>query len=155
MTKITQGVMDASGKKFGLIASRFNEFITSKLIGGAVDELVRHGAREEEIEVVWVPGAFEIPATARRLARKKRYDAIVCLGCVMRGDTPHFDYIAAEVSKGIASVGLEAEIPVVFGVLTTDTLEQSIERAGAKGGNKGSEAARAAIELVSLYGQIG
>ncbi len=155
MTKITQGMMDASGKKFGLIASRFNEFITSKLIGGAVDELVRHGAREEEIEVVWVPGAFEIPATARRLARKKRYDAIVCLGCVMRGDTPHFDYIAAEVSKGIASVGLEAEIPVVFGVLTTDTLEQSIERAGAKGGNKGSEAARAAIELVSLYGQIG
>jgi len=155
MTKITQGMMDASGKKFGLIASRFNEFITSKLIGGAVDELVRHGAREEDIEVVWVPGAFEIPATARRLARKKRYDAIVCLGCVMRGDTPHFDYIAAEVSKGIASVGLEAEIPVVFGVLTTDTLEQSIERAGAKGGNKGSEAARAAIELVSLYGQIG
>ena len=155
MTKITQGMMDASGKKFGLIASRFNEFITSKLIGGAVDELVRHGAREEEIEVVWVPGAFEIPATARRLAKKKRYDAIVCLGCVMRGDTPHFDYIAAEVSKGIASVGLEAEIPVVFGVLTTDTLEQSIERAGAKGGNKGSEAARAAIELVSLYGQIG
>jgi 6,7-dimethyl-8-ribityllumazine synthase len=155
MTKITQGMMDASGKKFGLIASRFNEFITSKLIGGAVDELVRHGAREEDIEVVWVPGAFEIPATARRLAKKKRYDAIVCLGCVMRGDTPHFDYIAAEVSKGIASVGLEAEIPVVFGVLTTDTLEQSIERAGAKGGNKGSEAARAAIELVSLYGQIG
>jgi len=155
MTKITQGMMDASGKKFGLIASRFNEFITSKLIGGAVDELVRHGAREEDIEVVWVPGAFEIPATARRLAKKKRYDAIVCLGCVMRGDTPHFDYIAAEVSKGIASVGLESEIPVVFGVLTTDTLEQSIERAGAKGGNKGSEAARAAIELVSLYGQIG
>ena len=155
MTKIMQGMMDASGRKFGLVASRFNEFITSKLIGGAVDELVRHGAREEEIEVIWVPGAFEIPPTARRLAKKKGYDAIICLGCVMRGDTPHFDYIAAEVSKGIASVGLESEIPVVFGVLTTDTLEQSIERAGAKGGNKGSEAARAAIELVSLFGQIG
>lgn len=155
MTKITQGMMDASGKKFGLIASRYNEFITSKLIGGAVDELVRHGAREDAIEVVWVPGAFEIPATARRLAQKKGHDALICLGCVMRGETPHFDFIAAEVSKGIASVGLESEIPVVFGVLTTDTLEQAIERAGAKGGNKGSEAARAAIELVSLFKQIG
>jgi len=155
MTRTTQGLMDASGKKFGLIASRFNEFITSKLIGGAVDELVRHGAREEDIEVVWVPGAFEIPVMARRLARKKGYDGLVCLGCVIRGDTPHFDYIAAEVSKGIAAVGLESEIPVVFGVLTTDTLEQSIERAGAKGGNKGSEAARAAIEMVSLFGQVG
>jgi len=155
MTKTTQGMMDASGKKFGLIASRYNEFITGKLIGGAVDELVRHGAREDQIEVVWVPGAFEIPAVARRLAKKKQHDAIICLGCVMRGDTPHFDYIAAEVSKGVAMVGLESDVPVVFGVLTTDTLEQAIERAGAKGGNKGSEAALAAIELVSLFKQIG
>jgi 6,7-dimethyl-8-ribityllumazine synthase len=155
MTKITQGMMDASGKRFGLISSRYNEFITSKLISGAVDELVRHGAREEQIEVVWVPGAFEIPAVARKLAKKKKHDALICLGCVMRGDTPHFDFIAAEVSKGVASVGLECDIPVVFGVLTTDTLEQAIERAGAKGGNKGSEAAMAAIELVSLFKQIG
>lgn len=155
MTKTTQGMMDASGKTFGLVASRYNEFITGRLIAGAVDELVRHGAREQDIEVFWVPGAFEIPVTARKLARKKTHDALICLGCVMRGDTPHFDYIAAEVSKGIASVGLESEIPVVFGVLTTDSLEQSIERAGAKGGNKGSEAARAAIEMVSLFAQIG
>ncbi len=155
MTKTTQGMMDASGKTFGLVASRYNEFITGRLIAGAVDELVRHGAREQDIEVFWVPGAFEIPVTARKLARKKTHDALICLGCVMRGDTPHFDYIAAEVSKGIASVGLESEIPVVFGVLTTDSLEQSIERAGAKEGNKGSEAARAAIEMVSLFAQIG
>ncbi len=154
MTKTTQGMMDASGKKFGLVASRYNEFITGRLIAGAVDELVRHGASEQDIELVWVPGAFEIPAIAQRLAKKKAHDAIICLGCVMRGDTPHFDYIAAEVSKGIASVGLESEIPVVFGVLTTDSLEQSIERAGAKGGNKGSEAARAAIEMVSLFARI-
>ncbi len=155
MTKTIRGMMDASGKKFALVASRYNEFITSKLIGGAVDELVRHGAREDEIEVVFVPGAFEIPAVARRLAGKKRHDALICLGCVMRGDTPHFDYIAAEVAKGVAAVGMQSDVPVVFGVLTTDTLEQAIERAGAKAGNKGSEAALAAIELVSLFGQIG
>lgn len=155
MTKTMQGMMDASGKKFGIVASRYNEFITGRLIAGAVDELVRHGAREQDIEVIWVPGAFEIPATARKLVRKKAHDALICIGCVMRGDTPHFDYIAAEVSKGVASVGLESEIPVVFGVLTTDSLEQSIERAGAKEGNKGSEAARAAIEMVSLFAQIG
>jgi 6,7-dimethyl-8-ribityllumazine synthase len=155
MAKITQGMMDAGGKKFVLIASRYNEFITGKLISGAVDELVRHGARDNDIEVVWVPGAFEIPAIAKKFAKKKRHDALICLGCVMRGDTPHFDYIAAEVSKGVASVGLEFDVPVVFGVLTTDSLEQAIERAGTKGGNKGSEAALAAIELVSLYKQIG
>ncbi len=155
MTKNIRGMMDASGKKFALVASRYNEFITGKLIGGAVDELVRHGAREDEIEIVWVPGAFEIPATAKKLAGKKRHDALICVGCVMRGDTPHFDYIAAEVAKGVASVGMESEVPVVFGVLTTDTLEQAIERAGAKAGNKGSEAALAAIELVSLFSQIG
>jgi len=155
MRKVIQGTMSATGKKFCMVVSRFNEFITSKLVEGAVDTLVRHGVLEEHIEVVWVPGAFEIPAVTRKIARKKKHDAIICVGCVIRGDTPHFDYIAAETSKGIASVGFESEIPVVFGVLTTDTIEQAIERAGTKAGNKGADAAMAAIELVSLYQQLG
>jgi 6,7-dimethyl-8-ribityllumazine synthase len=155
MRKVIQGTMNATGKKVGLVVSRFNEFITGKLIDGAVDTLVRHGVQEENIEIVWVPGAFEIPAVTRRLAKKKKHDALICLGCVIRGDTPHFDYIAAEASKGIASVGFESDMPVVFGVLTTDTIEQAIERAGSKAGNKGSDAAVAAIELMSLYQQIG
>jgi 6,7-dimethyl-8-ribityllumazine synthase len=155
MRKVIQGTMNATGKKVGLVVSRFNEFITGKLIDGAVDTLVRHGVQEENIEIVWVPGAFEIPAVTRRLAKKKKQDALICLGCVIRGDTPHFDYIAAEASKGIASVGYESDMPVVFGVLTTDTIEQAIERAGSKAGNKGSDAAMAAIELMSLYQQIG
>lgn len=154
MRKVIQGSMNATGKKFGIVASRFNEFITSKLIDGAVDTLVRHGVQEENIEIVWVPGAFEIPAVTRKLAKRKKQDALICLGCVIRGDTPHFDYIAAEVSKGIASVGLESEIPVVFGVLTTDNIEQAIERAGTKAGNKGADAAMAAIELMDLYRQL-
>jgi 6,7-dimethyl-8-ribityllumazine synthase len=147
--------MNATGKKIGIVVSRFNEFITSKLIDGAVDTLLRHGVQEEHIEIVWVPGAFEIPAVTRKLAKRKKQDALICLGCVIRGDTPHFDYIAAEVSKGIASVGLESDIPVVFGVLTTDNIEQAIERAGTKAGNKGADAATAAIELINLYQQIG
>ena len=147
--------MNATGKKVGIVVSRFNEFVTGKLIDGAVDTLVRHGVVEEHIEIVWVPGAFEIPPVAKRLAKKKKQDAIICLGCVIRGETPHFDYIAAEVSKGVASVGFESEIPVIFGVLTTDTIEQAIERAGSKGGNKGADAAMAAIELMSLYPQLG
>jgi 6,7-dimethyl-8-ribityllumazine synthase len=155
MRKVIQGTMNATGKKVGIVVSRFNEFITGKLIDGAVDTLVRHGIQEDNIEIVWVPGAFEIPAVARRLAKKKKQDALICLGCVIRGDTPHFDYIAAEASKGIASVGFESDMPVVFGVLTTDTIEQAIERAGSKAGNKGSDAAMAAIELMSLYQQIG
>ncbi len=154
MRKVIQGTMNATGKKIGIVVSRFNEFITSKLIEGAVDTLVRHGVKEEQIEIVWVPGAFEIPAVSRKLVKKKKYDALICLGSVIRGDTPHFDYIAAEVSKGVASVGFESEIPVVFGVLTTDNIEQAIERAGSKAGNKGADAATAAIELMSLYQQI-
>jgi len=154
MRKVTQGTMNAEGKKVGIIAARFNEFITSKLMDGAVDTLVRHGIREEDIEVIWVPGAFEIPAVARKVARKKKHQGLICLGCVIRGDTPHFDYIAAEASKGIASVGFESEMPVVFGVLTTDTIEQAIERAGTKSGNKGADAALAAIEMMSLYEQL-
>lgn len=155
MRKVMQGTMNASGKKIGIVVSRFNEFITGKLIDGAVDTLVRHGVQEDNVEIVWVPGAFEIPAVARKLAKKKKHDAIICLGCVIRGDTPHFDYIAAEASKGIATVGFESDMPVVFGVLTTDNIEQAIERAGAKAGNKGADAAMAAIELLSLYQQIG
>ncbi len=146
--------MVATGRKFAIVASRFNEFITSKLIDGAVDTLVRHGALDDAIEVVWVPGAFEIPAVTKKLALKKKHDAVICLGCVIRGATPHFDYIAAEASKGIATVGMQSDVPVVFGVLTTDTIEQAIERAGTKAGNKGSDAAMAAIELVNLYLQI-
>ena len=155
MRKVIEGTMNATGKKVGIVVSRFNEFITGKLIDGAVDTLVRHGVEEKNVEITWVPGAFEIPAVTRRLAKKKKHDALICLGCVIRGDTPHFDYIAAEASKGIASVGFESDMPVVFGVLTTDTIEQAIERAGSKAGNKGSDAAMAAIELMSLYQQIG
>ncbi len=154
MPKIIQGSMIGTGKKFALVASRFNEFITSKLIDGAVDTLVRHGVQDAAIDVVWVPGAFEIPAVAKRIAARKKHDAVICLGCVIRGATPHFDYIAAEASKGIASVGMQSEIPVVFGVLTTENIEQAIERAGTKAGNKGSDAAMAAIELLNLYEQI-
>ncbi len=154
MQNIVQGNLNASGKKFCLVVSRFNDFITSKLLDGAADALTRHGVQERDIEVVWVPGSFEIPAVAGRIAKKRKHDAIVCLGCVIRGDTPHFDYIAAEVSKGVASVGLESEIPVLFGVLTTDSIEQAIERAGTKAGNKGADAALAAIELVDLYSKL-
>ncbi|MHB9155228.1 MAG: 6,7-dimethyl-8-ribityllumazine synthase, partial [Endomicrobiales bacterium] len=131
-----------------------NEFITSKLVDGALDALVRHGAQEDAIELAWVPGAFEIPVVAQRMAESKRYDAVVCLGCVIRGDTPHFDYIAAEVAKGVAQVGMKSAVPVIFGVLTTDSIEQAIERAGTKAGNKGAEAAAGAIEMANLYQQL-
>lgn len=151
MRKEFKGRIDATGKKFGIVVSRFNEFITSKLIDGAVDTLVRHNASEMDIDIVWVPGAFEIPAIAKRMAASKKFDAIICLGCVIKGDTPHFDYIAAEVSKGVAGIGMESEVPVIFGVLTTDSIEQSIERAGTKSGNKGADAAMSAMEMVSLY----
>ena len=146
--------MNATGKKVAIVVSRFNEFITGKLIDGAVDTLVRHGVKEDHIDVIWVPGSFEIPAVARRIAKKKKHDALICLGCVIRGDTPHFDYIAAEVSKGVALVSLESDMPVLFGILTTDTIEQAIERAGTKAGNKGADAAMGAIELIDLYRQI-
>lgn len=151
MTKIIEGKLDASGQKFGLVVSRFNSFICDRLVEGALDALLRHGASREDIQIVRVPGAFEIPMTAKKMAATGRYDALICLGAVIRGATPHFDYVSAEVSKGVASVSLEAGIPVAFGVLTTDNIEQAIERAGSKAGNKGSEAAVTAIEMVNLF----
>ncbi|MCL0082172.1 6,7-dimethyl-8-ribityllumazine synthase [Dehalococcoidia bacterium] len=138
------------GLRFGLVVSRFNEFITSKLLEGAQDALSRHGVREEDIELAWTPGSFEIPLVAKKMAETGRYDAVVCLGTVIRGGTPHFDYIAAEVSRGIASVGLEVGIPLIFGIITADTLEQAIERAGTKMGNAGFNAAMNAIEMANL-----
>ncbi len=152
--KTINGQLNSSGKKFALVVSRFNEFITNKLVSGCIDMLVRHGAKEEDITAVWVPGAFEIPAVAKKLAESSKYDAVICLGCVIRGSTPHFDYVSAEVSKGVASVGISSKVPVVFGVLTTDSIEQAIERAGTKSGNKGSDAAVTAIEMTNLYSQI-
>ncbi len=148
MTK--EGRLNAQGKRFGLVVSRFNEFVTGKLLSGALDGLIRCGAREEDIEIVKVPGAFEIPMVAKRMAEKKRHHAIICLGAVIRGATPHFDYVSAEVSKGIAQVGLECGVPVIFGVVTTDTIEQAIERAGTKAGNKGFSAALSAVEMADL-----
>ncbi|MEL1135961.1 6,7-dimethyl-8-ribityllumazine synthase [Desulfitobacterium sp. THU1] len=149
-----EGKLVVEGLKFGIVAARFNEFITNKLVGGALDGLIRHGAAEEDIEIAWVPGAFEIPLVAQKMAETKKYDAVICLGAVIRGATPHFDFVSAEVSKGVAHVGLEAKIPVVFGVLTTDTIEQAIERSGSKAGNKGYDAAITAIETVNLLNMI-
>ena len=154
MPKIIEGKIVAKGMKFAIAASRFNDFICGRLIDGAVDTLVRAGAEEKDIVVCKVPGAFELPHAAKRLAKSARFDAVICLGAVIRGATPHFEYVSAEVSKGIANVGLDADVPVVFGVLTTDTIEQAIERAGTKSGNKGSDAALAAIEMVDLYRKI-
>ncbi|WP_010251471.1 6,7-dimethyl-8-ribityllumazine synthase [Acetivibrio cellulolyticus] len=148
--KTNEGKLIASGLKFGIVVGRFNEFISSKLLGGAIDGLIRHGAEEENIEVSWVPGAFEIPLVASKMAASKKFDAIVCVGAVIRGSTPHFDYVSSEVSKGIAKVSLDSGLPVIFGVLTTDTIEQAIERAGTKAGNKGYEAAVTAIEMANL-----
>lgn len=150
-----EGVLLGQGLKFGIVVSRFNEFITRKLLEGAQDALLRHGVEEEDIDVAWVPGAFEIPLAAQKIAQTDKYDAIVCLGAVIRGATPHFEYIAAEVTKGIAKVGLETGLPVSYGVITTDTLEQAIERAGTKSGNKGFYAAEEAIEMVNLFKTLG
>ena len=151
MPRVYEGKLSAKGFKFGIVVSRFNDFICDRLLSGALDVLIRNGAEEANVEVFKVPGAFEIPQAARKLVLAKKYDAVICLGAVIRGATPHFDYIAAEVSKGVAMIGLESEIPVTFGVLTTDTLEQAIERAGSKAGNKGWDAALAAIEMANLY----
>lgn len=151
--KVLEGKLTGEGLKFGIVISRFNEFITSKLLGGALDALVRHGVKEEDIAVAWTPGAFEIPLVAKRMA-DKNYDAVICLGAVIRGATPHFDYVSAEVSKGVAQVSLSSKVPVIFGVLTTDNIEQAIERAGTKAGNKGYDAAVAAIEMVNLLKQV-
>ena len=150
MPRILEANLLAEGKKFALIMSRFNDFITEKLVAGALDALKRSGARDEDIDLVKVPGAFEIPLLAKKMATKNRYDAIICLGAVIRGATPHFDYVSAEVSKGIAAVSLEADIPVIFGIITTDTIEQAIERAGTKAGNKGWSAAMSAVEMANL-----
>ena len=154
MTQFIEGKLNAAGLKFALIVSRFNDFITEKLLSGAVDALTRSGADPEDITVIKVPGAFEIPVTAKKTAQSGRFDAIICLGAVIRGSTPHFDYVAAEVSKGVAQVGLETGLPISFGVITTDTIEQAIERAGAKAGNKGWQAAISAIEMVNLFKQF-
>ena len=151
MPKIFEGKISAEGYSFAIVVSRFNDFIGSKLVNGALDALNRHGALEEKITLVKVPGAFEIPVAAKRLALSGKYDAVICLGVVIRGSTPHFEYVASEVSKGIALVSLESNIPVTFGVLTTDNLEQAIERAGSKSGNKGWDAAVAAMEMVNLF----
>jgi 6,7-dimethyl-8-ribityllumazine synthase len=154
MPKVIEGKLNAKGLKFGIVVSRFNDFVCERLLSGALDVLIRNGAEDSDIEVLKVPGAFEIPQTARKMALAKKYDAVICLGAVIRGATPHFDYIAAEVSKGVAMIGLESEIPVSFGVLTTDNLEQAIERAGSKAGNKGWDAALAAIEMANLYKEM-
>ena len=155
MPKIFEGKISAEGFRFAIIVSRFNDFISSRLVEGALDALNRHGATDEQVSLVKVPGAFEIPHTAKKLVESNRYDAIICLGAVIRGSTPHFEYVATEVSKGIANVGIESKIPVTFGVLTTDSLEQAIERAGSKAGNKGWDAAIAAMEMVNLFKEIG
>lgn len=148
--KTYEGQLVAKGLKFGIIVGRFNEFIGSKLLSGAIDALVRHGVDENDIELAWTPGAFEIPLVAKKMAKTGKYDGVICLGAVIRGATPHFDYVSNEVTKGVASVSLETEIPVVFGVLTVDTIEQAIERAGTKAGNKGFEAGVTAIEMANL-----
>ena len=154
MPEIIEGKIVAKGMKFGIVASRFNDFICGRLIEGAVDALTRAGAETTDIRIYKVPGAFELPLTAKKLAKSGHFDAVICLGAIIRGATPHFEYISAEVSKGIATVGLETEVPVVFGVLTTDTIEQAIERAGTKSGNKGWDAALSAIEMVDLFRKL-
>ncbi len=150
MNKPFEGMLLGKGLKFGLVASRFNEFISKKLVEGAQDALLRHGVNEGDIEIAWVPGTFEIPLIAKKLAETRRYDAIICLGAMVRGGTPHFEYIAGEVTRGVARVGLETGLPIIYGVITADTLEQAIERAGTKAGNKGFEAAVSAIEMANL-----
>lgn len=154
MNIIEGKLVQAENMKIGIVAGRFNEFIVSKLISGAEDGLKRRGVKDDDIELAWVPGAFEIPLIAKKMADSGRYDAVICLGAVIRGATPHFDFVAAEVSKGVAATSLESGVPVMFGVLTTDTIEQAIERAGTKAGNKGSECAEGAIEMVNLIRQI-
>lgn len=150
MVKIYEGKLVAQGLKFGIVVARFNEFITSKLLGGTMDGLERHGASKDDIQIAWVPGAYEIPLIAQKMAASKKYDAVICLGTVIRGSTPHFDYVCAEVTKGVAHVSLATGVPTIFGVLTTETIEQAIERAGTKAGNKGFDAAVTAIEMANL-----
>lgn len=154
MGKVYQGKLSGEDKRFGIVVSRFNELLTKKLLEGAIDRLVRHGVKETDIDVFWVPGCFEIPLVAQRLSRTKKYDALICLGAIIKGDTPHFDYIASETAKGIAQVALASGIPVEFGIITAETLEDAIERAGIKKGNKGAQSAEAAIEMANLLEQL-
>ena len=154
MVNVYEGKLTVKEGKYGIVIGRFNEFIGSKLLEGAVDALVRHGLSKDDIDVAWVPGAFEIPFITKKMAESNKYDAIITLGAVIRGNTPHFDYVANEVAKGVAQVGLNASIPVIFGVLTVDSIEQAIERAGTKSGNKGAEAAKSAIEMVNLISAL-
>lgn len=154
MANIIEGNLNAENLKFGIAVSRFNDFITSHLVNGAVDALVRHGASEDDIDIVKVPGAFEIPPAAKKLCARNKYDAVICLGAIIRGATPHFNYVAAEASKGVGAVAMEASIPVLYGILTTDTIEQAVERAGTKSGNKGWETAMAAVEMANLYKKL-
>ncbi len=154
MAKIIQGDLSGKGLKFGIVAARFNDFITSRLVDGALDGLQRHGVAEQDIEILKVPGSYEIPLAAKMMAQAKKYHAVICLGAVIRGATPHFEYVSAEVSKGVASVSMETGVPVIFGVLTTDTIEQAIERAGTKSGNKGWDAALSAIEMANVIKQM-
>ncbi len=155
MANIIEGYLTAEGLKIGIVVARFNEFITSKLLGGALDTLHRHAAREEDIDVAWVPGAFEIPLAAKKMAESGKYDAIICLGAVIRGSTSHYDYVCNEVSKGVAQVGMATGVPTIFSVVTTENIEQAIERAGTKAGNKGADGAMAAMEMASLLKKIG
>lgn len=153
--KTFEGLLVAKGLKFAIIVARFNEFITSKLLSGSLDALHRHGAEEDDIHVIWVPGAFEIPLVAQKLAKSGKYDAVICLGTVIRGSTSHYDYVCAEVSKGVAQVGLQTGVPTIFGVVTTENIEQAIERAGTKAGNKGFDSAMSAIEMANVLRNIG
>lgn len=148
--KVIEGKLTAEGLRFGIVAARFNEFITNKLVSGAIDALTRHGAANENITLAWVPGAYEIPMTAQKMSASKKYDAVICLGAVIRGSTPHFEYVSGEVAKGVAQVGLQTGVPTIFGVLTTENIEQAIERAGTKAGNKGFDSAMSAIEMANL-----
>lgn len=154
MSKVFEGNLVGTGLKIGIVTGRFNEFITGKLLSGALDALKRHGVSEDDVSIAWVPGAFEIPLTAKKMAKTNDYDAIITLGTVIRGATPHFDYVSAEAAKGVANAAMESGTPVIFGVLTTDTIEQAIERAGTKAGNKGWEAAVSAIEMANLYSSM-
>ncbi|WP_428908389.1 6,7-dimethyl-8-ribityllumazine synthase [Niallia sp. Krafla_26] len=154
MKKVFEGHLVGTGLKVAIVVARFNEFINGRLLAGAEDALKRHGVEDENVEIFWVPGAFEIPLTAQKLAETKKYDAVITLGSVIRGATPHFDYVSSEVAKGVAAAGMDTGLPIIFGVLTTDTIEQAIERAGTKAGNKGYDAAVTAIELADLYRKI-
>ncbi len=154
MAKFFEGTLQAKGKKFGIVLARFNAFIAERLLDGALDTLIRSGTKDDDIEVARVPGAYEIPLVALKMAKSGRYDAVICLGAVIRGATPHFDFVANEAAKGIAQASMETGVPLLFGVLTTDTIEQAIERAGSKAGNKGSECASAAVEMVNLLEQL-